>query len=114
MGQGERRVKSRGSVLEAEMITIGCIAYLKNLFLRKSVGVPLLILLSFQTNGTKAEEMTFVYAVQISAVVQISPPQITLHWEPDPLGANSYTIYRKSKNDTAWGSGTTLPGSASS
>jgi hypothetical protein len=57
---------------------------------------------------------TFVFAVQISAVVQVSPPQITLNWEPDPFGAVSFTIYRKAKNDTAWGapiatlSGTTL------
>ena len=38
---------------------------------------------------------TWVYTVQISAVVQAAPPQITLNWEPDQYGANSYTIYRK-------------------
>lgn len=48
-------------------------------------------------------DSTFVYAVQISAVVQTSPPQITLNWEPDPYGATNYTIYRKAKNDTDWG-----------
>jgi hypothetical protein len=48
-------------------------------------------------------DSTWVYAVQISAVVQTSPPQITLHWEPDQYGANSYTIYRKSRDATSWG-----------
>lgn len=58
-------------------------------------------------------DSTFVYAVQISAQVQAAPPQITLYWEPDPYGANTYTIYRKAKTDTSWGSPiATLPGSA--
>ena len=50
----------------------------------------------------KADD-TFVYAVQISAIVQTNPPQITLDWEPDPYGAKSYTIYRKAKTGTTWG-----------
>src|SRR5437870_4106519 len=56
---------------------------------------------------------TFVYAVQISATVQSSPPQILLQWLPDPYGANSYTVYRKSKSAVSWGSGVALSGSAS-
>ncbi|MGH7969656.1 MAG: fibronectin type III domain-containing protein, partial [Limisphaerales bacterium] len=56
-------------------------------------------------------DSTFVYAVQVSAVVQVSPPQITLNWEADPYGANNYTIYRKAKDDTDWGSPlVTVPG----
>src|SRR5213082_3594430 len=58
-------------------------------------------------------DSTWVYAVQISASVQTSPPQITLNWEPDQYGANSYTVYRKAKEATSWGNGTTLAGSAS-
>jgi len=42
--------------------------------------------------------------VQIAADVQVSPPQIHLTWEQDEYGANSYTIYRKSKTATSWGS----------
>lgn len=57
---------------------------------------------------------TFLYAVQVSATVQENPPQITLQWPPDPNGANSYVVYRKLKDYTSWGSGTTLPGSATS
>src|SRR5437764_7033720 len=56
---------------------------------------------------------TWVYAVQISATLQVSPPQITLHWEPDSYGVNSFTVYRKAKDATAWGAPlATLPGSA--
>src|SRR5262245_39325090 len=61
-----------------------------------------------------ALEATWIYTVQISATVQSSPPQILLSWPPDTYGANSYTVYRKLKNETAWGPGTTLPGSATS
>lgn len=72
-------------------------------------------LLGICTGAWRARaDSTFVYAVQISAVVQSSPPQITLNWEPDPYGATNYTIYRKAKTDTSWGSPlATLDGSAS-
>ena len=53
---------------------------------------------------------TWLYAVQISATIQINPPQITLHWEPDEYGANNYVVYRKFQTDTSWGAGTTLSG----
>jgi hypothetical protein len=69
-----------------------------------------IVLLTLGAAEPKAIESTWVYAVQISASVQTSPAQITLQWEPDQYGANSYTIYRKSKDATSWGAGTTLPG----
>ncbi len=59
-------------------------------------------------------DSTFVYAVQLSASVSDSPPQITLAWEPDPFGANSYTIFRKAEEDTSWGTPlAVLPGAQS-
>src|SRR5689334_14738370 len=59
-------------------------------------------------------DSTWVYAVQISAAVQTSPPQITLTWEPDMYGANSYTVFRKAKEDNFWGAPiATLNGSVS-
>src|SRR5436190_1208074 len=59
-------------------------------------------------------DSTFVYAVQISSTVQTTPSRITLSWEIDPYGANTYTIYRKAKSDTDWGTPiATLSGSAS-
>src|SRR5438552_6003944 len=70
-----------------------------------------LLLFPFIVNARA--DNTFVYAVQISATVQSSPPQILLQWLPDPYGANSYTVYRKSKSAVSWGSGVALSGSAS-
>jgi hypothetical protein len=53
------------------------------------------------------------FSVQVQATVQVSPPQITLAWDPDPNTATGYTIYRKSKTATSWGNPiATLPGSA--
>src|SRR5262245_20916772 len=59
-------------------------------------------------------DLTWLYAVQISATIQTDPPQITLSWEPDPYGASSYTVCRKLKTDTDWSAATTLPGDATS
>jgi hypothetical protein len=61
-----------------------------------------------QADGTSA------YAVQISATVQSSPPQITLNWEPDPFGALAYAVFRKAKDATAWDEGTSVPDAANS
>jgi hypothetical protein len=61
------------------------------------------LLLAGLSGSNARADSTFVYAVQISAQVQASPPKITLNWEPDPYGASSYTIYRKAKTGTAWG-----------
>jgi hypothetical protein len=55
---------------------------------------------------------TWLYAVQISAAVQTNPAQITLNWEPDHYGADSYTVFRKFKTDSSWGAGVSLPGTA--
>ena len=44
-----------------------------------------------------------MYAVQLSASIQESPPRITLFWEPDPYGASAYYVYRKYKTDSSWG-----------
>src|ERR1051326_1515809 len=59
--------------------------------------------------GVRAD-MTWLYAVQISATIQTNPPQIILNWEPDSYGADSYTIYRKLQADSDWGPGKILPG----
>jgi Fibronectin type III domain. len=55
---------------------------------------------------------TWTYSVQISATVQPSPPQITLHWENNDIyGVTNFTIYRKAKNATSWNLLTNLNGS---
>src|SRR5256885_13181245 len=62
-----------------------------------------------------AAEATWEYSVQASASVQTAPARITLSWPQDTvLTPNSYTIYRKAVGATSWGSGTTLPGTATS
>lgn len=51
-------------------------------------------------------------SVELSAVVQVNPPQITLNWIANP-GATSHFLYRKLKNSSNWGSVVaSLPGSA--
>ncbi|MGB3079982.1 MAG: hypothetical protein WBB31_12935, partial [Saprospiraceae bacterium] len=51
-------------------------------------------------------------SVELSAVVQASPPRITLSWTPN-AGATQHFVYRKLKAGTAWGAViATLPGSA--
>lgn len=42
------------------------------------------------------------YVVQLGATVQVSPPQITLNWKSLP-GSSSFSIYRKMKGTTVWG-----------
>jgi hypothetical protein len=65
--------------------------------------------------SSRAVEPVWEYAVQVSSIVQVSPPQITLVWPQDTTDVPvSYTVYRKSPEATAWGTGTTLPGSSTS
>lgn len=65
------------------------------------------------TNSARAEDDTYLYAVQISAVVQAAPPQISLSWRPDKYGASNYIVFRKTKGSTSWGTGTNLSGAIS-
>ena len=53
------------------------------------------------------------YAVQVSAQVQTAPAQITLVWPADP-DSTAYTLYRKTRDATSWGTPTTLATNATS
>jgi len=65
--------------------------------------------------SSRAVEMTWEYSVQLSANVQVSPPQITLVWPQDQyVLPNSYTVYRKAPADSSWRQLTGLAGSATS
>src|ERR1043165_8172825 len=64
--------------------------------------------------SAEAEDQTYVYTVQISAVVQTNLAQVPLNWPQDPYGPDSYTVYRKSKTATFWGDGIVLPGTSTS
>jgi hypothetical protein len=47
------------------------------------------------------------YAVQLSALVQTNPAQITLYWPADP-NATNYVRYRKTRDATSWGAALAL------
>jgi hypothetical protein len=67
--------------------------------------------LALSASNVIADE-TWTYSVEISATVQASPPQITLHWENDDIyGVTNFTIYRKAKNATSWNLLTRVDGS---
>ncbi len=71
------------------------------------------MVLGLLAQAARAIEPTWNYAVQVSAAVQASPAQITLSWPQDTTATPaSYTVYRKAPGATAWGTGTTLAGSA--
>ena len=70
--------------------------------------------LGFIAAPTSKADTTWNYAVQISATVQASPPQIALVWPQDDYGAIRYTVYRKAKGTATWGVGTVLSGTATS
>lgn len=72
------------------------------------------LLLALTLSKALADE-TWTYSVQISATVQVSPPQITLHWEDDDVyGVTNYMIYRKSRNATSWNFLTSVDSSTTS
>src|SRR4051812_20189353 len=90
---------------------------LRSLFgrdLKTSSQLALICLCFFCAALFAHADSTWLYSVQLSATIQESPPQITLHWPQDQYGANSYVVYRKQRDDTSWGGGTTLSGSTTS
>ncbi len=71
----------------------------------------LFILLSLLVFGSMASaQVTEDVAVELSAVTQVSPPQIKLKWKRVLYDTPTYQIWRKSKTATSWGvSLVTLP-----
>lgn len=88
-----------------------CLATLVNV---KPCYVALAGLLCTLVPASLQGETTWIYAVQMTADVQNSPPAITLKWLPDQYGANSYTVYRKGKEAGGWNHIASLGGNASS
>ncbi len=80
-----------------------------------AIAIVASVALMTLSSSLSAIEATWDYAVQISAAVETSPARVTLTWPQDTsFTPNSYTIYRKSLDATSWGSGTSLPGTATS
>ena len=51
------------------------------------------------------------YAVEVSAIVQTNPPQISLSW-PGDSNAKGYGVFRKLRDDTSWGAVASLAANA--
>lgn len=66
---------------------------------------PRLLLLLFLLQGQHlSAQMQEDLAIQLEAITQVSPPQITLYWKDITWGPPVYTkIYRKAKNAVSWG-----------
>ena len=67
--------------------------------------------LSIAVSG-HAQTASQTSAVQLQAVVQNSPPRITLSW-PAFTNTTGITIYRKAKSATSWGSAIATPAASS-
>jgi Bacterial Ig domain len=72
--------------------------------------VVAILLLAF---GSAFGQSVSDYAVRVSASVATSPAKITLSWPADPQ-ATGYTLYRKTRDATSWGTGTALGAAATS
>jgi len=67
----------------------------------KKIYVLLVFLLGCNLSFAQTTED---YAVEITATVQSSPAQITLKWKLLTVDTPTYTIWKKAKTATAWGS----------
>ena len=62
---------------------------------------------------TTRAESTSEFCVQVSAIVQVAPPEILLSWPQDSCTRPSnYSIFRKAPGSSSWGTGTILPGTS--
>ncbi len=78
---------------------------------RVCLGVAALFVYAFSASRASAQ-VAADYAVQVTAAVQTTPPQIALSWG-SYSGATQYLVYRKTWTATTWGAAiATLPGSA--
>src|SRR5215471_8954047 len=81
--------------------------------MRKAFTATVRLLLVGVFARTACADNTWEFSVQVSALVQTSPPRILLTWPQDSyITPSSYTIFRKDLGATSWGVGTTLPRSA--
>ncbi|HTG44206.1 MAG TPA: hypothetical protein VK633_06710, partial [Verrucomicrobiae bacterium] len=67
----------------------------------------------FSSGSVLGELVAKDWAVQITAMMSGSPPQIHLNW-PGDVYAQGYTVFRKHRHDRSWTFLTELPGAATS
>lgn len=81
-------------------------------FYKSRIALSLIVLLVFSAIApTVFATTTFIlptngvqnYSLQLQATVSDTPPTITIEW-PKETGVTNYTVYRKLKDDTSWGS----------
>ncbi|MBK8172013.1 MAG: hypothetical protein IPK60_16935 [Sandaracinaceae bacterium] len=75
---------------------------------RIALSMALLLLSTFGSSVALAQTHAQVAAVQLWAEVQSSPARITLRWTP-LASATGYTIYRRVKGATSWGTAIATP-----
>ena len=82
--------------------------------MRRAATAAMILLGSFfSVSSSRAAEDTWDYSVRVDSVVEAAPAKITLNWPQDTNRVPvSYIVYRKAPGAREWGSGTTLPGSA--
>jgi hypothetical protein len=81
--------------------------------MRRVLGVLTGLLLLGAALRSHAVESTWEYAVQVSAAVQSTPPQIRLSWPLDlDSPAAAYGVFRKTPGDASWGTGVRLSATA--
>lgn len=59
-----------------------------------------------------AADMTWTYAVQLSAAVNADPARVELTWTTDPFPVRHYTVHRKAPGAAEWNEGITLGSTA--
>src|ERR1051326_5684879 len=74
--------------------------------------LPGLLLAVGRIRTTRADS-TSEFCVQLSAIVQVAPPEILLSGPQDSCTRPSnYSIFRKAPGSSSWGTGTILPGTS--
>jgi len=82
--------------------------------MRKRLGffVAILVPVFVAVTRSPAGDSTWLYSVQVTAMVQASPTKITLSWLRDEPSVRRYTVSRKSLDAASWGPAISLPGTA--
>ncbi len=76
-------------------------------------GVLFFVSVLLGTAATAAD-MTWTYAVQLTAAVNADPARIELKWTTDQFPVRHYTVHRKAPGDAEWSEGVTLDSGATS
>ena len=100
----------RRAVSRLNGLSITIVSFIPGRVIKTALSLAVIFLLPVIS---RAVDDPWDFSVQVSAIVQTTPAQITLSWPQDTNGTPlSYTVYRKDPTATSWGTGTALSGSA--